>query len=227
MSHTEEYNNYLSQINNIAYIPLYMYNSITYLSSFFYLDQNKHTYFYEGTTESILNTLPDDYDVITSYDSIAQYNVGIMQKIPNRISDNIPESNKYIDSNYNDATCTCNKCYGSGNTFSDECNICNSDEAYYKNSNCESYPTSTKGYYVLSLPHPIYRTNPLVFSTDFSTALLTPRSAAWAALSVSLFRNCAFDDTAQNAAARNVRSNFLIIKKLRLLNVDAKILNFL
>ena len=49
--------------------------------------------------------------------------VGIMQKIPNRISDNIPESNKYIDSNYNDATCTCNKCYGSGNTFSDECNM--------------------------------------------------------------------------------------------------------
>ena len=173
MSHTEEYNNYLSQINNIAYNPFYLYNSITYLSSFFYLDQNKHTYFYEGTTESILNTLPDDYDVITSYDSIAQYNVGIMQKIPNRISDNIPESNKYIDSNYNDATCTCNKCYGSGNTFSDECNICNSDEAYYKNSNCESYPTSTKGYYVLSLPHPIYRTNPLVFSTDFSNKKIT------------------------------------------------------
>ena len=173
MSHTEEYNNYLSQINNIAYNPFYLYNSFTYLSSFFYLDQNKHTYFQGATESTLLNTLPDNYDIITSDNSIAQYNVGIMQKIPNRISDNIPESNKYIDSNYNDATCSCGMCYGSGNTFSDECNICNSDEAYYKNSNCESYPTSTKGYYVLSLPHPIIRTNPLVFLTDFTLKKIT------------------------------------------------------
>lgn len=63
--------------------------------------------------------------------------------------------NSYIDDNSNEQICNneCQTCYGSGNLFSEECNTCDPIKGYYKNSNCESYPSNNKGYYALILPN--------------------------------------------------------------------------
>jgi hypothetical protein len=115
--------------------------------SFGYINNNKIQYFKNNK-----NTKVNTFLTTSITNSIQAYNYADKQEIS--IRRGVSSTNLYTGSDGNDKSCLKGKtCYGSGNSFSDECSICDeSNNYFFRFSNCKELPTSSNNYYVLTSP---------------------------------------------------------------------------
>ena len=115
--------------------------------SFGYINNNEIQYFKNDKNRKV-------NDILSTLDtnSIQVYNYADKQEIS--IRKGVSSTNLYTGSDGNDKSCLKGKtCYGSGNSFSDECSICDeSNNYFFRFSNCKELPTSSNNYYVLTFP---------------------------------------------------------------------------